>query len=120
VYTLKIQTQYYDPLPYHSAKENGSFHKGMPQASFKNLGNFRLAIPGAGEIHLIDIGERKLAGFSRATWGVLIRYQGEECEYRYEGGGELSLNVNDLGQVEISGHGSLVQVDLPAFILKKS
>ena len=49
-YTLKIQTHYHEPLQYHSSSENGSIHKGMPQASFKNLGNFRLSIPGEGDV----------------------------------------------------------------------
>lgn len=117
-YTLKLQSQYHVPLQYHSNTENGSFHKGMPQASFKNLGNFWFTVPGVGDVNLIDIGQRKLAGFSKATWGVLITFQGEECEFRYEGGGEMSINVNDLGQAEMSSNGSLIRVSLPPFIFK--
>ena len=75
-YTLKIQTHYHEPLQYHSSSENGSIHKGMPQASFKNLGNFRLSIPGAGDVNLIDIGQRKVGGFSKASWGVLVMGSG--------------------------------------------
>lgn len=117
MYTLSVTTSYYVPLNYTTANESSSIHKGMtPQ--FKNLGNFRLHIPGGGEVNLIDIGEKKIADFSKATWGVLIAYQGEECEFRYEGGGQLNINVNDLGQVELSGNGSLIRVSLPPFILK--
>jgi hypothetical protein len=117
-YTLKIQTQYHEPLLYYSTKESGSIHKGFPQASFKDLGNFRITVPGVGEIRLMDVGQRKLGGFSKATWGVLISYQGEECEFRYEGGGEVSISVNDNGQAELSSNGSIIRVDLPPFVMK--
>ena len=117
-YTLKIQTHYHEPLLYHSSSENSSIHKGMPQASFKNLGNFRLSIPGEGDVNLIDIGQRKIGGFSKASWGVLVGYQGEECEFRYEGGGELSINVSDLGQAELTSNGSIIRVNLPPLVFK--
>jgi hypothetical protein len=117
-YTLKLQTQYQEPLLYYSQKESGSIHKGFPQASFKDLGNFRITVPGVGEIRLLDIGERKLGGYSKATWGVLISYQGDECEFRYEGAGEVSVNVNDIGQAELSSNGSLIRVSLPSFVFK--
>lgn len=116
MYTLNVTTDYYVPLNYQTGTESSSIHKGMP-ASFKNLGHFRLKIPGAGEVNIIDLGERHIANFSKATWGVLFSFQGRECEFRYEGGGEIKLNVNDLGQVELSGNGTFVQTDLPSFII---
>jgi hypothetical protein len=123
MYTLKATTNYHTPLNYVSyvgKGESGSVHKGMP-ATFKNLGNFRVTIPGAGEINLIDIGERKIskADFHKATWGVLISNLGTECEFRYEGGGEINLNVTDLGQIELSGNGRFLVTDMPSFILKQ-
>jgi hypothetical protein len=117
MYTLSVTTNYYVPLNYSTGTESSSIHKGMTP-HFKNLGNFRLNIPGAGEVNLIDLGERKLAGFGNATWGVLIAYQGEEVEFRYEGGGQLTINVNDLGQAELSCNGSLVRLFLPPFVFK--
>lgn len=117
-YTLNVQTNYHVPLNfsnYVGKGETGSIHKGMP-AKFGNLGNFRLIIPGGGEVNVIDIGKKHIANFSKATWGVLFSYQGRECEFRYEGGGEINLNVNELGQVELKGNGSFVQTDLPSFI----
>jgi hypothetical protein len=122
MYTVKVTTNYYVPLNYVSTTgkgESGSIHKGMP-ATFKNLGNFRVTIPGAGEVNLIDIGERKIskADFHKATWGVLISNLGSECEFRYEGGGEINLNVTDLGQIELSGNGRFLLTDMPSFILK--
>jgi hypothetical protein len=93
----------------------------MP-ATFKNGGNFRVAVPGAGDVNLIDIGERKIskADFHKATWGVLISNLGDECEFRYEGQGEINLNVTDLGQIEVSGNGLFLLTDLPSFILKQN
>ena len=117
MYTLKVSTDYYVPLNYSTGNESSSIHRGM-KPEFKNLGNFRLKIPGGGEVNLIDLGEKKIAGFSKATWGVFVAYQGEEYEFRYEGGGELSINVNNLGQAELSGNGHLLQISLPAFIIK--
>jgi hypothetical protein len=122
MYTLKVTTNYHTPLNYVSyvgKGESGSIHKGMP-ATFKNLGNIRVAIPGAGEVNLIDIGERKLSNvnFHKATWGVLISNLGDECEFRYEGGGEINLNVTDLGQLEVSGNGRFLLIQIPSFIVK--
>jgi hypothetical protein len=88
--------------------------------SFKKLGWFRLTVPGMGELTLLDIGDRKITGvpFMRATWGVLISYQGQECEFRYEGEGEINVNVTDLGQIELDGNGRFLLTDLPSFIVK--
>ena len=123
MYTLKVTTNYHTTLnsvSYVGKGESGSVHKGMP-ATFKSLGNFRVTIPGAGEINLIDIGERKIskANFHTATWGVLNSNLGTECEFRYEGGGEINLNVTDLGQIELSGNGRFLVTDMPSFILKQ-
>jgi hypothetical protein len=119
-YTLNVTNEYYSPLTYHNPTgkgESSSIHKNMP-AKFQKLGNFRLTIPGTGEVNFIDIAQRHIANFSKASWGVLISYQGMECEFRYEGEGELNIKVNDIGQVEINGNGSLIQTDLPSFVIK--
>jgi hypothetical protein len=122
MYTLKVTTNYHTPLNYVSyvgKGEAGSIHKGMP-ATFKNLGHCRITIPGCGDVNLIDLGERRIsqADFHKATWGVLLSNLGTECEFRYEGGGEISLNVTDLGQIEVSGNGRFLVTDLPSFIVK--
>jgi hypothetical protein len=46
---------------------------------------------------------------------VLVAYQGEEMVFRYEGGGELSITFNDLGQAELQSNGGISQVNLGAF-----
>lgn len=121
MYTLKVTTNYHTPLNYVSyigKGESGSIHKGMP-FTLKNLGNARVTIPGAGEVNFIDLGERKIskADFHKATWGVLISNLGDECEFRYEGGGEINLNVTDLGQLEVTGNGRFLLIQMPSFIV---
>src|SRR2546423_3930627 len=121
-YTLNVQTNDHVQLNYvnYTGKgESGSIHKGMP-AKFKDLGNFRLTIPGAGDVNVMDIGHRHIANYSKASWGVLLSDQGREREFRYEAGGEIDLTVNELGQVELKGNGSFVLTDLPSFILAQS
>jgi len=118
-YTLNVQTNYHVPINFNDYTHNtgSSIHRNMP-AKFPKLGNFRLVIPGAGEVNFIDIAQKHIANFSKATWGILISYQGQECEFRYEGEGDLTVNVTELGQIELSGSGSYVLTDLPSFILK--
>ena len=122
MYNLKITNNYHTPVNYVSyvgKGESGSVHKGMP-ASFKNLGIFRIAIPGNGDVNLLDVGERKISNvdFHKATWGVLISSRGDECEFRYEGQGEINLNITDLGQIEVSGNGRFLLIQMPSFIIK--
>lgn len=82
------------------------------------LGNGYITVPGIGSVNFIDLGQQKMGGFSKATWGVLISYQGEETEFRYEGGGEIQININNLGQAEISGNGGFSRIDFPSFKFK--
>ena len=84
-----------------------------PQA----LGNGVISIPGLTEISFLDIGDKQIGGFSKATWGVLISFHGEEVVFRYEGGGQISVTINWLGQAELSGNGGFSQLALPSFIL---
>jgi hypothetical protein len=119
-YTLNVVTDFYTPLNFHSEKQNSSIHKGMKPA-FKDLGWFRLIVPGMGDLTLLDIGERKITNlpFLKGKLGVLISYQGQECEFRYDGDGVINAHVNDLGQIELSGNGNFLVTDLPSFIIKK-
>ncbi len=83
----------------------------------KPLGNAVVTVPGLGEINFLDIADQQIGGFSKATWGVLISYQGEEVVFRYEGGGQLALTVNALGQAKLSGNGGFSKIDLSSFLL---
>ncbi|MDQ3798184.1 MAG: hypothetical protein M3384_01930 [Acidobacteriota bacterium] len=86
----------------------------------QTLGNGYVDVPGLGAVNFTDIGQKDIGGHSRATWGVLISYQGEEIVFRYEGGGEIQLRINELGQAELRGNGEFSRVQLPSFVLVKS
>lgn len=81
------------------------------------LGNGYIDIPGLGSINFTDIGEQQVGGYSKATWGVLISSQGEEVVFRYEGGGEIQVTINQYGQAEISGNGGFSRIRLSSFVL---
>lgn len=91
---------------------------GQPYKVPSVLGHINLSVDGLGSINFTDIGNKDIGGYSKATWGVLISYQGEELVFRYEGGGEVNITINWLGQVEITTNGSISQVRLPSFVQK--
>ncbi|PYS94143.1 MAG: hypothetical protein DMF64_02245 [Acidobacteria bacterium] len=82
------------------------------------LGNGYIEVPGFGSINFIDIGDKKVGGHSQATWGVLLSYQGEELIFRYEGGGDIHVNINQFGQAELSGNGEFSRILLSPFAFK--
>lgn len=84
------------------------------------LGNGIISIPGLTEVNFQDIGDKQIGGYSKATWGVLISFHGEEVVFRYEGGGQINCHINWIGQAELSGNGSFSKIDLPSFILPSS
>jgi hypothetical protein len=78
-----------------------------------DLGDVGLVVPSRGTLHFHDIADKHIPGDSSETWGVLIAYQGEEIVGRYEGGGRLSVVINQYYQADLSGM-DLRQVQLPA------
>ncbi|HEX8362473.1 MAG TPA: hypothetical protein VF613_20300 [Longimicrobium sp.] len=118
MYTLTVTNHYWRPVVVANSAGasftvplNGSMHPSGP------LGNATITVPGLGEMMVHDIGDRQIGGYSKATWGVLLAYQGEEMVFRYEGGGELSITFNDFGQAELQSNGGISQVNLGAFVL---
>ena len=81
------------------------------------LGDAIVTVPGIGQMLIQDIGDRQIGGYSKATWGVFLAYQGEEVVFRYEGGGQLKVTFNDLAQAEIETNGGVSRISLGAFIL---
>lgn len=81
-----------------------------------NLGDLILVVPSRGPLSFHDIGDQHIGGDSDETWGVLIAYQGEEMVGRYEGGGQLMVQVNEYYQAVLSGM-DIRQVSLPAMEL---
>lgn len=77
-----------------------------------NLGDITLSVPTRGPLSFHDIGNKHIGGDSKETWGVLIAYQGEEFVGRYEGGGQLTVVINEYYQAVLSGM-DLREVNLP-------
>ena len=116
MYMLSVQNNFAYPLtvqadvPYTIAPGHGM---QLP----KPLGNAYVTVPGIGQMLVHDIGDRQIGGFSKATWGVFIAYQGEEAVFRYEGGGQLKVMFDDLGQAQLSGNGGYSRISMPGLIL---
>jgi hypothetical protein len=69
-------------------------------------------VPTRGVLSFHDIGDTHIGGDSGETWGVLVAYQGEEFVARYEGGGQLAVEINTFYQATLSGM-DIRQVELP-------
>jgi hypothetical protein len=87
--------------------------EGGGQYTSGDLGNLTLIVPTRGPLDFLDIGDQHIGGDSDETWGVLIAYQGQEFVGRYEGGGQLTVVINEYYQAELSGM-DLREVLLPA------
>jgi hypothetical protein len=86
---------------------------GGGQYKSGDLGNLTLIVPTRGPLDFLDIGDQHIGGDSGETWGVLISYQGEDFVGRYEGGGQLTVVINQYYQAELSGM-DIRDVALPA------
>jgi hypothetical protein len=84
-------------------------------AEGRTLGNAVLSCNELGPLNFMDIGDTHIPGDSRETWGVLISYQNEEIVGRYEGGGQLSVQILPYGQLEFGGNMDMRQVSLSGF-----
>jgi hypothetical protein len=118
MYTLTVTNNYWRPVVVNNSA-GASFtvpHGGSGHPSGA-LGDATITVPGLGEMMVHDIADRQIGGFSKATWGVLVAYQGEEVVFRYEGGGQLTVTFNDLGQAELTGNGGLSRLSLGGLIL---
>jgi hypothetical protein len=78
-----------------------------------DLGDVTIIVPTRGPLSFHDIADQHIPGDSGETWGVLIAFQGEEIVGRYEGGGQLAVEINAYYQAVLSGM-DLRQVSLPA------
>lgn len=116
MWNLTVNNNYYAQITVLGEVLNPGQSVTWPTA----LGNGIISIPGLSEINFQDIGDKQIGGFSKATWGVLISFHGEEVVFRYEGGGQINVTINWLGQAELSGNGGFSQLALPSFILPAS
>lgn len=76
-----------------------------PGATWRSeqLGNAWISSRQFGTVAFLDLAMEKPAGSSDETWGVLISYQGEEIVGRYEGGGQLHVEIGPFLQATLSG-----------------
>lgn len=84
-------------------------------AEGQTLGDAWLHSNELGTINFHDIGDAHIPGDSGETWGVLISYQNEEIVGRYEGGGQLSVQILPYGQLQFGGNMEMRQVSLSGF-----
>jgi hypothetical protein len=116
MYTLTVINNYHDTL---LTSFGGPINKGDTRpVKSPALGNGYVTVPGLGAVNFTDVGDSQIGGYSKATWGVLISYQGEEVIFRYEGGGEIQLTISKLGQAQLHSNGSLSQIRLGSFEFK--
>ena len=116
MYMLSVQNNFAYPITVQSTVLD-TVAPGHSMQVANALGNAYITVPGIGQMLVHDIGDRQIGGFSKATWGVFIAYQGEEAVFRYEGGGQLKVIFNDLGQAQLSGNGGYSRISLGGLIL---
>ncbi len=77
-------------------------------------GTQTIEVPAMGTILLLDLARNKVPGYGLSeTWGVLMRYQGLELYYRYEGDGKIDLTVDEYGNVNVTSvQGSALIISL--------
>lgn len=114
MWNITIVNNFVNPISFQRQNIEPGQTFTYPQA----LGSAYIDVPGIGSVNFIDIAETKISGFLRQTWGILISYQGDEIEFRYEGGGNIEVTINQFGQAQLNPiNGQMVQVHLDAFIL---
>lgn len=122
MYTLHVANNYmYDCMISIEGKGTGPVTRGGIN-TFKNLGSAYLKVPGMGVINFISLGADKIKGYEKYPtehWGVLVRTHTVEGYYRYEGGGELTLEIDKLGSYTLSTtKGTLIIISLPELTIK--
>ena len=116
MYMISVQNNYLFPITVQSNVAT-TVTPGQSVQVQSPLGDAYVTVPGVGQMLLHDVGDRQIGGFSTATWGVFIAYQGEEAVFRYEGGGQLKLIFNDMGQAHLTGNGGLSRISVPGLVL---
>ena len=93
---------------------------GGGKAEYKGWGGGTIDVFGMGQILFLDLGNRKLDGYTnpklpwtQMTWGGLVRYRGLDAYLRYEGAGKVDLVVDEVGSIGLHfSHGGMV-IDVP-------
>ena len=78
------------------------------KARLTNWGSHAVNVPRMGDINVIDLGDQKIDGYTNpkipwteSTWGGVVRYQGLDAYFRYEGEGQVELVVDRFGSVSL-------------------
>lgn len=81
---------------------------GGGTAQYTNWGTVRISVPGMGDIFFKDLGDTKLPEYTdpkiawtEYTWGGIVRYQGVDAYFRYEGQGKIKMTLDDLGTLDL-------------------
>lgn len=115
MYNLTVNNNYI----YNVDASDGKTVKKGANHTFNKRGSLYLNIPGMGEMNFIDLGDTKLPGYDlKENWGVLVRFSNKEAYYRYEGEGQLTLTIDNLGTCTLStNNGSMIPVYIEEFIV---
>lgn len=114
MYNLTVVNHY----PWTITVSHGTVFEVASGSTFQlpaRLGDAWLQVPGIGQMLLRDVADRQIGGFSKATWGVYLAYQGEELVFRYEGEGQITVTFNDFGQAAVESNGAVARISLGAF-----
>jgi hypothetical protein len=116
MYNLTVSNKFAFPVMVHTeavvtVAPGGTFT--IPHA----LGNAYVDVSGVGHVLFLDVADKAIGGFSKATWGVYVAYQGEEAVFRYEGGGQITLTISELGQADLAGNGGFSRIALGSIII---
>lgn len=93
---------------------------GGGKAELDGWGTHSLQVANMGDISFIDMGDYKIPKFTHKeipwtnfAWGGLVRYQGMEAYFRYEGQGLVNLTLDRFGGVNVNfpQGGMMVQLD---------
>jgi hypothetical protein len=112
MYTLNVKNDFIWPI---TSNEGTVIAASGGSHSFQKQGSIILDVLGMGAFTFIDLGDTKLEGYPevKETWGVLLRTHTSEAYYRYEGGGNLTANFDNLGTCTLSTtNGTLIPISL--------
>jgi hypothetical protein len=122
MYNVSFTNNYHFGLTVALGGENIAPGGGTGQ--FNDWGTTYITVPGMGDILFIDLGDTKLNRFTdpnlpwtEKTWGGLIRFQGIEAYFRYEGQGEVTATLDGNGTLNLNFTQGGMVVALPDIIV---
>lgn len=104
-YSLTINNNYTQTIVASATGSSGTNSIAINGSYTYNfgMGTVMIAIPGYGSIYIEDIGSNHIDGDTTETWGALVSYQDSDTVGRYEGDGNLVINVGTYGVMALSG-----------------